>query len=223
MTVKHPAVFSDKLLPIIAEIAINHSVQKVLDPFAGTGKLALIKELGFRGTIDCVEIEREWASTNLYSVDNWYVADSANMYWAQNESYDAICTSTVYGNRLSDHHNAQDGSKRISYKHFLGRDLTEGNTGQMQWGDDYRRKHEQVYLECLRVLKYDGIFILNISDHIRKGEIMPVSLWHRETLEELGLTLIQEVQVETPRMKFGKNAELRVKYENIFVFKKYER
>ena len=88
----------------------------------------------------------------------------------------------------------------------------------MQWGEKYRQKHVEIYTECLRVLKPDGLFIINISDHIRKGEVMPVVEWHKETLLSMGMRLVEEIKIETPRMGFGQNAKVRVPHESILVF-----
>lgn len=65
--------------------------------------------------------------------------------------FDAICVSPVYGNRVSDSHNAKDGSKRVTYTHMLGRKLTDGNTGCLQWGEKYKQAHqEEHYLSNTR-------------------------------------------------------------------------
>ena len=37
---------------------------------------------------------------------------------------DCIVTSPCYGNRMADHHDAKDSSRRITYKHKLGRDMS---------------------------------------------------------------------------------------------------
>lgn len=107
------------------------------------------------------------------------------------------------------------------YKHFLGRDLNEANTGRMQWGDKYREKHLEIYKECARVLKNDGLMIVNVSDHIRKGQVANVVEWHKEALTNFGMKLIDEIKIETPRMGFGQNAKRRVQHESILVFKYY--
>jgi len=216
--VKHPAKYTDTFIHEFAEI-LNGS-NTVLDPFAGIGKLALIKEHGFNGRVICNEIETEWTKSEDHPVDEWHIGDAEEMQWAENNSIDAICTSPTYGNRMADHFNAKDGSKRITYRHFLGRPLDENNTGRMQWGKKYRKKHVGVYKECIRVLKNGGKMIINISDHIRGGKQIPVVKWHKETLIELGMNLIDEIQIETPRMGFGANAKARVEYEFILVFRK---
>jgi len=209
---KHPAVYTNKFIPIFAEKL--RGCENVYDPFAGTGKIALIKEYGFNGSIYCCELEPEW--TRQYEgVDFWFIGDSAHTKFFPDNKFDAICTSPTYGNRMADHFNARDLSKRITYRHFLGHSLKPENTGRMQWGKKYRDKHIEVYQECLRVLKCGGKFILNISDHIRKGEVVNVSDWHKNTLIELGFSVVDDLKIETPRMGFGQNRKLRVSHERI--------
>ena len=208
--IKHPATYTNSFIPKFAELLIG--CENVLDIFGGIGKLALIKEHGFTGKVICNELEREWAKTSPHNVDEWHIGDAANMRWAESNSFDALCTSPTYGNRMADHHNAKDGSKRVTYKHFLGRDLNEANTGRMQWGDKYRQKHLEIYKECARVLKNGGLMILNVSDHIRKGQVVNVVKWHKEALTNFGMKLIDEIKIETPRMGFGQNAKSRVQH-----------
>ncbi len=217
--IKHPATYTNSFIPKFAELLIG--CENVLDIFGGVGKLALIKEHGFTGKVVCNELEREWAETSPHNVDEWHIGDAANMEWAKSNSFDAICTSPTYGNRMADHHNAKDGSKRVTYKHFLGRDLNEANTGRMQWGEKYRQKHLEIYKECGRVLKNGGLMIVNVSDHIRKGQVVNVVEWHKQALTNFGMKLIDEIKIETPRMGFGQNAKSRVQHECILVFKYY--
>jgi DNA modification methylase len=218
MEVKHPAKFNDQFIPIFARLL--NGKENVLDPFAGTGKLALIKSYGFKGKVICNEIEEEYANNSTYSVDDWHIGDSANMEWAEDSSFAAICTSPTYGNRMADHFDAKDNSKRITYRHILGRPLNQHNTGRMQWGNVYRDKHIEIYRECKRVLKPHGLLIINMSDHIRKGTVVPVTDWHKNTILDLEFSLIKELKIETQRMGFGRNNNLRVNYESILVFEK---
>jgi hypothetical protein len=218
MKINHPAKYSDQFIPLFAELLRGR--ETALDPFAGTGKLALIKSYGFTGKVICNEIEPEYANNSTYPVDEWHIGDSADMNWSEDNYFSAICTSPTYGNRMADHFDAKDNSKRITYRHMLGRPLNEHNTGRMQWGDSYRNKHIAVYAECKRVLKSDGLLIINISDHIRKGKIILVTDWHREAIIDLGFSFIKELKIETQRMGFGRNGGLRVNYESILVFEK---
>ena len=213
---KHPAKYTDKFIPIFARYL--KGCNRVYDPMAGTGKIALVKDHGFQGKIYCTEIEKEW--TSFYDkIDHWHIGDASQTDFIQSSFFDAICTSPTYGNRVADHHNAKDGSKRLTYTHTLGRKLHENNTGKMQWGEKYRRTHERIYIECKRVLNTDGIFILNMSDHIRKGEHIRVTDWHKDTLTSMGFTCVEDLTVKTSRMGFGANSKLRVNGERILVLK----
>ena len=217
--IKHPAKYSNQFIPIFYDIL--KSANNVLDPMAGVGKLALIKDYGFKGKVVCNEIEQEWTNDPETQVDEWHTSDASNMYWADDESFDAICTSPTYGNRMADHFKIKEyakGWKYITYTHYLGRQLNEQNTGKMHWGEKYRDKHIEIYMECIRVLKKNGIFIVNVSDHIKKGDVVPVADWHKNKLLELGLKLIEDKEIETKRMKFGQNNKIRVKTEHIYHF-----
>jgi len=125
-----------------------------------------------------------------------------------------------YGNRMADHHEAKDSSRRNTYRHALGRPLSEGNTGTLQWGEEYRESHRAIWTECRRVLKPDGLLVINIKDHIRKGEVIAVTDWHVETILSLGFTLVEHRRVEVRGNRQGENGEARVPYESIITFKK---
>jgi len=204
--IKHPAKYTDSLLPVFDELL--KGCTKVLDPFAGTGK---IHSLPYE-TIG-VEIEKEWAEMH----QNTIIGDATNLQFANCE-FDAICTSPTYGNRMADCHNAKDGSSRNTYTHKLGRVLNENNTGKMQWGEKYRDLHINAWGECFRVLKEDGIFILNFKNHIRKGKEVDVFSWHVKTLIEIGFCLNLVRQVETNGNGFGQNGKLRTGFEFVAQF-----
>lgn len=130
--VRHPAKYSDKFIPIFAELLKGR--RKVLDPMAGTGKIGLIKDYGFEGVVYANDLEFEWimqAKDNKCDVISMYDAGNTKF---EDEEFDGICTSPTYGNRMADHHNARDGSKRNTYTHAIGRQLHKENTGKMQWG-----------------------------------------------------------------------------------------
>lgn len=215
----HPAKYHDRLLVVFARLLNKWEAKSVLDPMAGTCKIAQVREHGWNGRIVCNEIEPEWALQGEGLVEI-HIGDAAHMDWAQDNEFDAIITSPTYGNRMADHHDAKDGSRRYTYKHMLGRDLHPENTGQMQWGDQYRRKHEEIWKECIRVLKPGGLLVVVVKDHIRNGKRQHVSLWHVATLRRLGCRYVGRLKVDLPGMRNGANRELRVDHEDVWVLEK---
>ncbi len=183
---------------------------RVLDPFAGVGLVHLLPN----ETVG-VEIEPEWAEMHADTV----VGDALRLPFAQH-SFDAVFTSPTYGNRLADHHNAQDGSTRRSYTHDLGRVLHENNTGTLYWGDAYRHLHELAWAEVLRVVTPGGRFVVNLKNHIRGGVEMPVVEWHLSSLLKLGWTLAHIVPVEAKGMRYGQNHAARLDHEFLLVLDK---
>lgn len=215
--IKHPAKYSDQFIPLFAEIL--KGTENVIDIFAGTCKIAKIKDYGYEGKIYCNEIEPEWALMEVSNIDGLSIGDAASLPYKDN-FFEAVCTSPTYGNRMADSHNAKDGSRRNTYTHTLGRRLHEENTGKMQWGDKYKDKHIKCWEEARRVLKPGGILVLNMSDHIRRGKVIPVTNFHKSSITFLGFELIEHKKIPTKRLRQGKNAEVRVSYESVLVFKK---
>lgn len=111
-------------------------------------------------------------------------------------------------------------SVRNTYRHKLGRPLTEGSAAGLQWGEPYRALHEEVWGNVWLCLEEGGLFVLNVSDHIRKGEVVPVSQWHHDTIISMPFTCVDHVEVGTRRQKMGSNANVRVGHENIFAYVK---
>jgi tRNA G10 N-methylase Trm11 len=216
----HPAQFPDKVIQVCASILMKYDMRRVLDPMAGTGKVAGMKWFGFTGDVYCNDIEREW-KRDYFPVDGWTFDDAANLPW-NSGVFDAIVTSPTWGNRMADHHNAKDQSRRMTYRHCLGRKLTEGNTGNLQWGEAYKKMHRLIYDECIRVLKPGGIFIVNVGNHIRKGKVVDVVAWHRQELLSKGLNVLKFEKVPAPKMGFGANREKRVFEEWVLAFVKGE-
>lgn len=208
--VAHPAVFSDPVIRATLDL-LGPEHEKVLDPFAGVGKVHEIPNLvDWDMTTVGVEIEPEWATVHPDTV----VGDALDLPF-DSDTFDAIITSPCYGNRLADSHNAKDGSYRRSYTHDLGRTLHENNAGSLHWGQEYRDFHAKAWVEAIRVLKPEGHFFLNISDHIRNKKRVHVASWHVSTLMFMGMKLEDAVRVETRRHKAGANRE-RVASELVF-------
>src|SRR5437868_9381022 len=103
----------------------------VLDPFAGVGGIHTLAALGIAHTVG-VELEPECALQHPRNI-----VGSALALPFPDDTFDAIVTSPCYGNRMADHHDAKDASRRNTYTHALGRPLAFANAGSLQWGDSY--------------------------------------------------------------------------------------
>jgi SAM-dependent methyltransferase len=216
---KHPAPFSSSILRVVKDLLderfAGQKTVKVLDPFAGTGRVHLLQGYGY--TTTGVELEPEWAALSEWTE----VGTALKLRWRRG-SFDAIVTSPTYGNRLADSYDAVDPESRHSYHFDLGRELTSGNSGAMHWGDNYRDFHEKAWSEAVRVLKPRSRFILNIKDHLRDGAWQDVSAWHTQTLIDLGLRVVAIRPIATRGTPSGSNADVRSDAELVIAFDRRE-
>lgn len=209
---RHPAKFSDPILDALAPI-VSGLPGPILDPFAGTGR---IHELGRDDTIG-VEIEPEWAALH----ERTEVGNALRLRFGDGE-IGSIVTSPTYGNRMADNYDGRDGTTRYTYRLDLGRPLSPDNSGGLQWGEKYREFHRRAWREAFRVIRPEGRLVLNVSDHVRKGAVVPVTLWHVETVLAIGFESTPGgwLSIETKRNGNGANRDARVPYESIIVFEK---
>ena len=207
-----PAKFTPAVLDTVAELLapLVPDGEVVLDPFAGVGG---IHALYPRWSTHGIELEGVWAACHPRTSQG----DALNLPWLDG-TVPAVVTSCTYGNRMADSHNARDDSSRVTYTHRHPlKKLTPGNSAAMQWGPAYRDFHERAWTEVLRVLAPGGVFILNVSNHVRGGVVMRVAEWHISCLGAVGYHLREIRRVETPRMRYGQNHEARVSAELVVV------
>lgn len=188
----NPAKFTDTVLAQIravmqAEAARLARPPMVLDPFCGTGRIHQLQPMCH--TVG-VELEPEWAACHP---DTW-VGDARDLPDQWTNHFDAICTSVVYSNRMSDCHDAKDKCKRCggegkmpsgagfvecslckgkglsprkSYRTSLGRMPSEGSSATLQWGDRYKDHSRACLAEMIRVVDDGGLVVVNVSNHYR--------------------------------------------------------
>jgi hypothetical protein len=223
---EHPAKFSAPILTRIVrtlERIVEGSATRpilVVDPFAGVGGIHRIVVAGV--SILAIEIEEEWAEESA-KLGPTFCMDF--FVWAREieaGSVDVVCTSPTYGNRMADHHvpGPEDTSKRNTYTHVLERALTPGNSGVLQWGTEYQAFHRKALRTIWGILKPGGWLILNVSDHIRKRQKMPVVAWYKTTARAIGFELVSDELIPTKRNREGQNYEARVDGEHLLVFRK---
>lgn len=214
----HPAKYSapimDKLERVLAEVTAfqTHRPIRVLDPMAGVGGVHQLADPGLIETWG-LEIEPEWADQH----PSTWEGDATEMPFPDSY-FDVIVTSPPYGNRMADQFISKDGSRRITYYHFLGRRLHENSAAGMHFGDEYCKTMRDIFIECKRVLTIRGSIILNVSDFIRNGKVVPVVDFYLELMHDLGYGVTRDLQVPTQRMKFGANGKLRVDHERVIAF-----
>ncbi len=277
----HPAPYPRYILSELASYlrAYSRSVGRkltVLDPMAGIGRVHDLPRDVVAETVG-VELEPEWARARKGTV----VGDATKLPRAWAARFDAVVVSPVYGNRLSDHHEAKDScpackgvgvewttagcgdapmlcpqchdvackcggyalaqkhhvagcrecsrrkckacggrgiSVRHTYRHALGRPLSDNNAGQMQWpAAAYRDLHEAAWREAFRVVAPGGIILCNVKNHIRQGAEQFVVEWHEQALAASGFRVLAVVPVAAPGIRHGQNHGARVANEQIIV------
>lgn len=214
--VAHPAKYSIAVLAEIVAALDAYPIQgEILDPFAGVGKIHELRNWDYR-TVG-VELEEEWARTTEWT----RVGDATDLPPDWRGRFGAVITSPPYGNRMADSYAGDaKGSRRHTYRVALGRPLTEGSAASMQWGPAYRETMVAFIREARRVLVGGGLFIVNISDHYRKGVLQHVPEWFETTIGSEGFQFVERRAIQTPRQRDGANANLRAECEWLLIFRK---
>lgn len=223
---KHPAKFSEPILTLLAAIVRREHKDQgrpvhVFDPFAGVGRVHRLAASSDDILTYGMEIEPEWAACHERTVPG----DSLKFMHKDPvpTPFDIVVTSPCYGNRLSDHHNAQDGSVRRSYTHDLGRLPTAGSSATLAWGPAYWTFHAQAWAGVHRILKPGGLFVLNVSDFVRGKFPVHAVDWHDGVCWGVGFTRgpRDRRKVTTRRLRHGENATARADHEAVLTYRRH--
>lgn len=215
----HPAKFNAALLAELARIlwleAHRHRRRRtplrVLDPFAGTGRLQWCA--GGPVHVVATDLEPEWLTQ---APGDTACADALRLPFAD-DTFDVVATSPTYGNRMADTYDGRDGSRRHTYRIDLGRMPTDGSTAVLQWGDRYRELHLAAWLEVARVLRPGGLLVVNVKDHQRRGDWQGVPAWHVDAMRRCGFDVEQLLDIAVDGLRHGDNHDARAASELIAV------
>lgn len=214
----HPAKFSSPVLEVVKTLLDEWGVSgPILDPYAGVGWLHRISTIDrpvFAG-----ELEHAWAHNDGVHYDRTVQSDAGCLPFADG-TFAAVGTSAIYPNRVRDHHNARDKSKRKTYEHLhrelTGESLRPTNLGAMN-NIAYRRYSQAHIREFARVVRDGGLLLLNMSNSIEDHtENNAVEQWLNWLT--LARCWVREVRpVGTRRMGYGANRDARADHEVVIV------
>ncbi len=209
----HPAKFSDVILDHIATI-IPANTEWIYDPMAGIGK---ITELGNAYKYHCNEIELEWSSQ--IQADIVTACDAKNVMFIPGS---VVITSPPYGNRMADCFITDNKRSMMGrYAGDLGRRLSKGNAGALNFGNSYTLMMTEIYQSIFNRMSKGESFILNVSNFIKNGVEQNVIGFYLTLFVINGYTLDSCQPINTPRDKrHGANSHVRVDHEVVMKWRK---
>lgn len=237
----HPAPFSKPILDRLADLLRSDQKAlgkplRILDPFAGTGRVFLAAPPYSKVTM--IEIEKEFVEEGLAYLSSingrldqtvkwrYEAAESAGWLQKHRATYTHIVTSPTYGNRMRDPYRSKPGTQCRSYAQSKGGPLLPYNSGAYKLdSDQYWGINGDVMESAIARLVPGGRVYINVSDFYhtpKKGappERQPVGAEWVSLMTHCGVFLASVEQVVTRRFTRGENRH-RVPYEYILTFEK---
>ncbi|MBI5574034.1 MAG: DNA adenine methylase [Elusimicrobia bacterium] len=178
---KHPAIFTIKLVSKLIDTFCKPNGGKILDCFAGSGTtlIAGIKKekevVGFDLSSDYKKIFIKRA-INSYSINpyglgkKYFVEDSKNISKKiEVESIDLCITSPPYWDILN-------RQRTVDYKESKNYSSKKNDLGNIEDYSQFIDSLKEVFAEVHKVLKPKGYFIVNVMDLRKKEKFYPLHI-----------------------------------------------
>lgn len=211
--VRHPAEFTPAILDTLAPVIERYGLP-VFDPFAGVGLRlgALCDSVGVR--FAGVDLE-DWpgADPRVARGD----ATDPNAYASEPV---LLVTSPTYGNGLNDHFRPREGSRRLTYRTSLGRDLHERNTGRhgLRGGHKSWGRYWGLHGDAVALWSALGLpVVLNVKAFIHRGRVVDLPGQWADLLAGYGYGVSERLEVPCPGYRFGSNRGARVPTEAVLL------
>lgn len=226
--VTHPCRYTTAVLDEIAGLLNGEAFAQglnrlaVIDPFAGTGE-RVYRHKTFTEHVWCgLELEESFIAAP------WVMPGNALNIPFGARSFHAYATSFVFPNRMTDTFVTAEGSPHtyMTYRHAAAANhqqrtyqLHQANAGGMRWGDAYRAFHSRAIAEGIRVLGQGGLFVVEMKDHLVKGECVHVTDWFCEEFrrQRCGICGTIDVPVTGNRKGSAGSRDQRVDHSTIIV------
>lgn len=247
--IKHPAQFTPAVVDVMVKVLDQHDVTGLaIDPFAGPG-MSLHRFANPDRKIVGIEIEPPWVTApevkqgdatvmkgvrrNSVSafLSSWVYGNRfSDSHNAQERCRECKGTGKIGRKKCSKCENGRRNHTRRGYTHDIREQtgdetyaLHENNAGRMHFrSEQYKDLHRKHAALALEKAKPGGIYVLNVSDFVERGQIVHAATWHLNTMQAAGWLWIDAYAIATPRMRYGANNQLRPENEWVFVFRKME-
>lgn len=191
---KHPAIFTIKLVSKLIDTFCKPNGGKILDPFAGSGTTliaGLLKDkevVGFDLSKEFKELFKKRATHsynfNNYNIDKTYIINDARNLTQHIDpnSIDLCITSPPYWDILN-------RKRTADYKQNVNYSNANEDLGNIEDYNKFLQSLKEVSAEVFKSLKPKGYFILNVMDLRKKSDFFPLHMDASVIAKEVGFSL----------------------------------